>query len=189
MASKIRNRIVTTAVECFSEHGFHGCSTKVIATMADVTEGSLFRLFASKDKLFEEALDHSLAALLPQSEFQKRLAQPDLRAAILDACSAMFSKISRQTLRLVTYALLEGKGSSSEKCAPHFADRVSAVASRIRLAVKSRKVRKDVNPKEAARMLLLSLFHLRHHSVLLNAQTGKGAVENIVEIWLRGIAT
>jgi AcrR family transcriptional regulator len=189
MASKIRSRIVTAAVQCFSEHGFNGCSTNEIAKRADVTEGSLFRLFASKDKLFGEALDHSLAALLPQSDFQKRLANPDFRAAILDACSAMVSNISQQTLRLTIYALLEGKGGSQEKCAPHVAARISALASRIRLATKSRKVRKDVNPNNAARMLLLSLFHLRYHSVLLKAKGDKAAVENIVEIWLRGITT
>jgi AcrR family transcriptional regulator len=187
MASKIRSRIMTTAMECFSEHGFHGCATKEIATRADVTEGSLFRLFASKDKLFEEAVDNSLAALLPRKEFQERLAHPDFRAAILAASSAMFSKISPQALRLTTFALLEGKGGSREKCAPHVEARISAVASRIRLAQKSGKVRRDVNPKDAARMLLLSLFHLRHLSILLKANGDKRAVEKIVEIWLRGV--
>jgi len=62
MASKIRSRILAAAAECFARSGYYGCSTKEIAARADVTEGSLFRLCVSKDKLFTEALALALAA-------------------------------------------------------------------------------------------------------------------------------
>lgn len=57
MASKIRDRILDHAVRRFSACGYAGCSTKDISQRAEVTEGSLFRLFESKDNLFSEALD------------------------------------------------------------------------------------------------------------------------------------
>jgi AcrR family transcriptional regulator len=82
MASKIRTRIVATAVRCFSKRGYSGTSTKEIATLADVTEGSLFRLFASKENLFTEALALALSA----------------------------KGIRPMHLRIVAFALLEGKG-------------------------------------------------------------------------------
>jgi AcrR family transcriptional regulator len=82
MASKIRERILTHAVRCFAAHGYAGSSTKEIAGRADVTEGSLFRLYSSKEKLFSEAL-----------------------ALVLS------SKPTRRThIRFVAFALLEGKG-------------------------------------------------------------------------------
>jgi AcrR family transcriptional regulator len=62
MASKIRDRIVANAIKCFAADGYHGASTRTIAKCADVTEGSLFRLCLSKDKLFAEALALALAA-------------------------------------------------------------------------------------------------------------------------------
>jgi AcrR family transcriptional regulator len=80
MASKIRDRIVSNAVRCFALKGYHGCSTKDIAARADVTEGSLFRLFASKEKLFGEALSVALGA----------------------------KKIKKSHLRLIAFAMLEG---------------------------------------------------------------------------------
>jgi len=88
MPSKIRDRICATAVRRFSATGFHGTSTKEIAKSANVTEGSLFRLFESKEKLFSECLGHALAS----------------------------KKIGRIQLRLAIYALLEEKGLSEENC-------------------------------------------------------------------------
>ncbi|MGH9727128.1 MAG: TetR/AcrR family transcriptional regulator [Candidatus Acidiferrales bacterium] len=57
MASKIRDRIIDCAALCFSKRGFHGTSTRDISAHSNVTEGSLFRLFGTKDALFAEALD------------------------------------------------------------------------------------------------------------------------------------
>ena len=82
MASKIRDRIVSSAVQCFAVHGYHGCSTKEIAARADVTEGSLFRLCESKEKLFGEALALALAA----------------------------KKVRRSHQRMIAFAMLEGRG-------------------------------------------------------------------------------
>jgi len=84
MASKIRDRIIAHALRCFARRGFAGCSTKEIAASAKVTEGSLFRLFTSKEKLFTEAL-----------------------ALALNAKAAR-----RPHLRMFAFALLEGKGLS-----------------------------------------------------------------------------
>jgi AcrR family transcriptional regulator len=82
MASKIRDRILAQAVICFAANGYHGVSTKFIAKRANVTEGSLFRLFLSKEKLFTEALSLALAS----------------------------KGIRRSHLRLAAFAVLERKG-------------------------------------------------------------------------------
>jgi AcrR family transcriptional regulator len=84
MASKIKDRILAHAVICFAAHGYHGVSTKFIAKRANVTEGSLFRLFLSKDNLFTETLSLALASKLHR----------------------------RAHFRLAAFALLERKGLS-----------------------------------------------------------------------------
>jgi AcrR family transcriptional regulator len=86
MASKIRDRIVTNAIQSFSLKGYHGCSTKDIAERANVTEGSLFRLCCSKEQLFNEALSAALHA----------------------------KKIKKLHLRMIAFAMLEGKGFNEE---------------------------------------------------------------------------
>jgi AcrR family transcriptional regulator len=82
MASKIRDRIITHAIRCFADDGYSGCSTKRIAEKANVTEGSLFRLCISKEKLFTEALTTALAC----------------------------KKIKRAHLRIAAFAVLESRG-------------------------------------------------------------------------------
>jgi AcrR family transcriptional regulator len=84
MPSKIRDRILANAIRCFAAHGYAGSSTKEIANRADVTEGSLFRLFISKDKLFTEAVSLALSS----------------------------KGVRRIHLRLAVFAMLEKKGLS-----------------------------------------------------------------------------
>jgi len=81
MASKIREKIVASAIRCFASKGYHGCSTKEIASRAKVTEGSLFRVCGSKDSLFAEALSNALSSKI----------------------------MKRNQTRIVIFALLEGK--------------------------------------------------------------------------------
>lgn len=86
MASKIKTRIVASAVRCFASKGYHGCSTKEIASKAKVTEGSLFRVCGSKDNLFREALATALSA----------------------------KTMKRDQVRIVIFALLEGKSIDAQ---------------------------------------------------------------------------
>jgi AcrR family transcriptional regulator len=85
MASKIRDKIIDHAITLFARSGYSGCSTKEIAKRADVTEGSLFRLYKSKSNLFTEALSVALA-----------------------------SKQILRHRRIVAFAMLEHKGMTAE---------------------------------------------------------------------------
>lgn len=52
----IRHRILTAALQVFSETGYRGATTRRIAQVADVNEVTLFRHFGSKEELLREAL-------------------------------------------------------------------------------------------------------------------------------------
>ena len=51
-----RDRIIEAAYTLFSEKGYHGTSTREIAKKASVSEVTLFRIFGTKESLFEEVL-------------------------------------------------------------------------------------------------------------------------------------
>lgn len=61
MASKIREKILSHALRRFASCGYAGSSTRDISQSANVSEHSLFRLFGSKEILFDEALSHALS--------------------------------------------------------------------------------------------------------------------------------
>ena len=53
-----RLRILEAAARVYSQHGFRGATTRLIAQEADVNEVTLFRTFGSKEALIEEAMRH-----------------------------------------------------------------------------------------------------------------------------------
>ncbi len=66
---EIRAKILEAAARVYSQHGFRGATTRLIAQEADVNEVTLFRTFGSKEALIEEALricaEHADFARLP----------------------------------------------------------------------------------------------------------------------------
>jgi len=65
-----RDRILEAALNVFSMKGYLGATTREIAGEAGVAEVTLFRLFASKERLFEEVVNRysflpALKGLLP----------------------------------------------------------------------------------------------------------------------------
>lgn len=70
--SVTRERILDTAIGLFSTKGYVGATTREIARQAGVAEVTLFRHFASKEKLFEAVISHysalpGLKLLLPRA--------------------------------------------------------------------------------------------------------------------------
>jgi AcrR family transcriptional regulator len=53
---EIRDKILHAAARVYSQHGFRGATTRLIAQEADVNEVTLFRTFGSKEALIEEAI-------------------------------------------------------------------------------------------------------------------------------------
>lgn len=59
MQKTTRDKILDAGLKLFSAKGYLGATTKEIARVAKVAELTLFRHFASKERLFEEVLKHN----------------------------------------------------------------------------------------------------------------------------------
>lgn len=59
-----RRRIVEAAMSAFAERGFHGASTREIASRCGVTQGLVTYHFGNKDTLWRAAADHLFASVL-----------------------------------------------------------------------------------------------------------------------------
>ncbi len=96
--------ILRAALELFTEKGIHATTTKDIAKRAGVSEGALYRHFASKQELAEDLylthLSHFTAQLdksvLPHKGFQERL------EALVSGCFRFFD----EDRTLFTYLIL-----------------------------------------------------------------------------------
>jgi TetR/AcrR family transcriptional regulator len=108
-----RRQLLRVAVDRFARDGFSGTKTKDIAAAAGVSEGILFRHFASKEDLYHAILDEKEATLGADRwfvELNELAARRDDRG--------LFQHIGRQLIRsfredaafhrLLLYASLEG---------------------------------------------------------------------------------
>src|SRR5882762_5118216 len=57
-----RQLILGAAKRCFARHGFAGTTTKSVAAAAGISEGLLFKHFATKSALYAEILDEACEA-------------------------------------------------------------------------------------------------------------------------------
>jgi TetR/AcrR family transcriptional regulator, transcriptional repressor of aconitase len=57
-----RETILAAAKACFARHGFAGTTTKSVAAAAGISEGLLFKHFATKSALYAEILDEACEA-------------------------------------------------------------------------------------------------------------------------------
>jgi AcrR family transcriptional regulator len=105
-----RGRILAAARERFIERGLGGTTTRDIASAADVPESSMFRHFASKDELFEQAIAAHLEEILRSARGGdvSALARPLTEADRLDALTGMhqhYLRVMEQALPLLGAAM------------------------------------------------------------------------------------
>ncbi len=82
-----KQQILEVATELFAKHGFAGTAVRAVATACGITEGAIYRHFASKLALYEavirqKAAQHEIAGYLAQRRGQGSLEQ------LLEAVSA-----------------------------------------------------------------------------------------------------
>jgi AcrR family transcriptional regulator len=81
LAAERRTKILEAAARIFAERGFHRTTTKDIAEVADVAEGTIYNYFGTKDDLLLALLDQ-LDEERRHQELYDRAEQEDLRAAL-----------------------------------------------------------------------------------------------------------
>jgi AcrR family transcriptional regulator len=196
MASKIAGRIVEVAIECFSRSGFSGATTKEISTKADVTEGSLFRLFQSKEKLFAAALQTSFeTGRMPPEQLVDMLEGDDnFERALKKSLGVFFDGLDNQYVRLSAFGILERPELAKGYYVSPSHSVTRAVARVIERELYRGKLREDIDPIIAAQQLVSGLWHLALIASILtpefkvtNRASRRDAVEKFVDIWFRGM--
>lgn len=123
------DRIISAAMDIFSEKGFHTATTREIADKADVNEVTIFRHFGSKEGLFEQTVQQYSPPSVLTGELSKKftgdiktdltvLANKYLKAAIKSApyirLSIMELPRNPDLIRIVTLIPVELSTSVAE---------------------------------------------------------------------------
>jgi AcrR family transcriptional regulator len=194
VASKIAVKLLEAAMESFAAAGFHGSTTKEISVRAGCTEGSLFRLFGSKEKLFEAAILRAFeVGRMPNAELSRILEnEKNFERGLRKAMLEFFDQLSDNYIRIVTFAVL----SRPEIVRAHLVDSNFArvVAHTIEREIYRGNLRADLDPNIAALALIMALWHFSLVAPIMAGDMGvkskeakRSAVKNFVEIWYHGM--
>jgi AcrR family transcriptional regulator len=194
-ANERKAQILKIATELFSELGYEGTKTSLIAREAGVNEALLFRHFTNKEELYWTVLENSCGAtdldncpgaiLAPEREQKQALY--DLALQVLDKVRS-----HPQRTRLLLFAALEHHQLSQRYFRQFAASKYEELADYIRAQVKAGRFREDIDPLLAA---LGFLGMLIHHSQIQQLFGGEQVypyqrervAEQFVILWLEGM--
>lgn len=192
MASKIEPRILEAAIALFADYGYYGVTTRDLARKARVTEGSIYRLFESKDKLFERALDKATGHLLDPAQFLflifKNRQKQGFTSAIAAPVRRWYSSLSQQSARIMIQAAL-CKNQKWQQSALEPLERVIDILAGSMQQETKKARRRKFDPHTVAKALILALFQFKatSHS-LRSTQEENEQAEGILQHWLNGLA-
>jgi AcrR family transcriptional regulator len=188
MASKIKPRIAETAMKFFADRGYHGTTTRDIAKRAKVTEGSIYRLFETKDSLFKEVLSNALSQFLDPAQFLMIIYEgekkEDIRSLLTGAILRWYSSLSTSAARVLTQAYFMDEWR--DLAYGHFNKMMEIIATTLESHSKASGAKK-IDFVNAGRTPILALlqFKITYASSYSKKQEAETATA-IVQQWLRG---
>lgn len=192
MASKIEPRILDAAISLFADYGYFGVTTRDVARKARVTEGSIYRLFSSKDKLFESALDAVIGHLLEPAQFllmvfENRQKQ-DFPTSIAAPVRHWYSSLTPQTARLMVQAALSKNEKWRQTAYAPLEKIINVIAITLEREATKAEMRK-LHANTIARALILSLFQFKFTEPAPRSSKEEGEqMDIILQHWLQGLA-
>jgi AcrR family transcriptional regulator len=190
MASKIEGRIMDTAIELFANYGYFGVTTRDLAKKSRVTEGSIYRLFHSKENLFNEAIQTVLLQSLDPAQillivFNKPEKQSfsSLTASLVQR---WYGSLSRPGARLLTQAYFTDIKWREIAYGP-----INKIIEILTSVIEREQPRsKKFDATIAAKALIMALLHFKiTYAAECSQKEETAAVEGMIRQWLLGVQT
>lgn len=92
--AETRSRLLESAIECLVALGYPRTTTTEVCGRAGVSQGALFKHFATKAELVSAAAEHLFGSLVEEYRvaFAARAGEPDQAAAAIDVLAGIFAQ-------------------------------------------------------------------------------------------------
>jgi len=177
-----KQRLLEATLKLISEKGYLGSTTREISLEAGVTELTLFRHFGTKEKLFEELLNHHtflprLKELLP--ELDNLSPEQALR---LIASRFLVSLKERKSMVKIMYSEVTIYPDKIKKVYNKFIDDLRVTLASYFRELQRKGMLKKVTPEMAAQVFLGMLFsYFRSEEIMRGGMTKNKMEKNIKE--------
>lgn len=162
-----RDLILKEALELFVEHGFHGCSMRMLARACGIRESSLYNHFPNKNAIFEAVLAQSGPEVVPRLVLDL-MAREDLPPfatalkALADDVLAAWLEPLHQSLYLLSLREPEAAGGATGRSPGQSVQQaLDATVRLFRLYVERGEIRQDADLEYIAWLFLAPLANLR----------------------------
>jgi AcrR family transcriptional regulator len=194
-----RKQIVSAAHRLFLEQGFHGTTMRQISKESGMALGSLYTYFPGKDELFKavfDAYNPYPILLLALENSQGNSSEELVRTAARRMVTALSAR--PDLVKLVFIDVVEFQGKHLQQAYPEVSSHLEAFAMRIK---RNSVTVKDYSAESLLRAFF-GLFYSFHMTEMLlgkpptykegnsiDAQSQSAALQDMIEIYLRGILT
>lgn len=187
---RVEPKILDAAIELFGKYGAYGVTFRDLARRAKVTSASIYRIFGTRERLFEQALMTAAGRAVGPSNFLLTVFTAgegqDFLTTVAAAARQWYGSLSQPDARLLMQATLMGEKRD------HSAGPVEGVVRVLAVSLEREWKKKSgdgMDGTAAARALIYSLFHLRLSlAASVSAREEKEAVEKLLSFWLRAMA-
>jgi AcrR family transcriptional regulator len=189
--TKASAQILEAAIELFADYGYFGTTIRDVAQKADVTPMTIYRLFKSKDKLFEMTLKTVTKRSLDQSQFLltvfHKKEKQDFQALVTTLVRRWYDSVPTQSARLMMYAYLSENEKWRDLSYSPVEKMIEVLAGTLDEKI-DKKVKRRPKAAVAARTLILSLFQFKiTHPKMKSVREETAAVGDILDQWLMGV--
>jgi len=194
MASKVRPRILQAAIALFADFGYYGVTTRDLAKGAKTTEGSLYRLFTNKEKLFQEALITVVERSLDPAQFllmlfENEQIRQNTGSVMAKVIKRWYESLPQSSARLLTQAYFVAPKLRHLTVSPYapIDKMIDILATTISRDPKVQV--KKLDAEYSATALILALLHFKITYAAASAATNEAdAVDSFIRVWLEGIS-
>jgi len=192
MVEATKRKILEAAAKCFSKGGYAKTTMDKIAEEAGVSKGALYWHFRSKEELFVELKQRSIAKVRKQFEklfAQKKPFDVNLREAIRLYLSSLVPE-NREVARLNAEFLAEAPKipKLNDMLKNQYEMFRDLIASTIGEAIEKGELRRDIDPEIVSMILLAMLDGLELHWAILELDFDWEKVkENLLDVLMKGM--
>lgn len=189
--TKASAQILEAAIELFAARGDFGTTIRDISDKAEVTPMTVYRLFQTKENLFEMALKAGIARSGGQTRFLQTIfdhkERGDVRSFITAAVLDWYESFQEQPARLMMYAYLSGNEEWQRLAYEPLEKIIKALAVTLAEGI-DKNAKRRPKAAAAARTLILSLFQFKiAHPTIRTVREEKATVSDILDQWWMGI--
>jgi TetR/AcrR family transcriptional regulator, repressor for uid operon len=189
LADDRRKQILAAAERCFARHGFHQTSMQEVCKEAELSPGSVYRYFRSKDDIIVAmATEHRAAT---QAQFAQALALPNALEALVLVASQVLQQINDPAcapLHFECTAEAMRNPRVAEVVRREDAEIVSGLVELVRRGQTAGQIDATLDPRRAAEALVALADGLTWRKFLqptVDTTTYEDTVRTVLERFLR----